>query len=705
MTPPRALSLLVQPDQWARCAHDGTALLPDGGVELAWSDPAPAGPAPRRRPPATSGLAFDRWCRAYRSRPETGRVDVGRADARVVGAAPQPTLLRQPSGLAVDRRQRLYLAETGAGLLHVVDLWAQRLVRKVAVPGGRPLDVAPDCGRAIVLTGAPALLVIDGRRGPRPGPELVRPCYPPGLKPYRITSGPVVLWRARDGRSAAARPDGTVLIQLTAATDLDLGPDGLLVVGVAAGAALRRFQLDTQHGSASVAELEPAEALDYDGGAVSIAPSGRIGFTTAAGFGWTSGSAARHATSGSVVSYRLDSGAYRTRWGRLFLDACLPPGTAAGVRFVTTDDDVVLDPVDPRPPDRGARAVPDPEATPPLAPVHLLDVAAPESAVFRRPTGSERPWLPAAGTDRVETYETPVLAAPGRYLWIQLLLHGTEQVSPQVRTIRVERPGHALLTALPRAWSRDDEDASFLQRLLAPAEGLLHELDERAARRAVLVNPRAVPSEALTWLAGFAGLVLDLRWPEDARRALIEEAYPLYRRRGTAAALIQILALYLGRPPTLIENWQLRGLAGAVLGIRPGSATAPDVAGSAAQTGSLGRYLIGGPKPGLTSYSASAHRFTLLVAGQLTGEQRSVVQDILDHHRPAHTLAEVCELGAGMRIGDRLRVNLTSYVGPGTGWDPAVVGQVQIGGNGVVGLPAVGSRVADTAVVGQVRVG
>ena len=84
------------------------------------------------------------------------------------------------------------------------------------------------------------------------------------------------------------------------------------------------------------------QAIGYDGGAVAIAPNGRIAFTTAAGYGWTSGSAARFAAEGHVLTYRLDSGAYLTRWGRLFVDACQPPGTRLGVRFVTTDDDTVL---------------------------------------------------------------------------------------------------------------------------------------------------------------------------------------------------------------------------------------------------------------------------------------------------------------------------------------------------------------------------
>jgi phage tail-like protein len=436
---------------------------------------------------------------------------------------------------------------------------------------------------------------------------------------------------------------------------------------------------------------------------VTVAPTGRIAFTTANGFGWTSGSAARYATEGTITTYRLDSGGYRTRWGRVFLDACRPPGTAIGLRFVTTDDDTVTDPMPPAPPDRGGRVVVDPESTPPLVPLHLLDAAAEVATVYRRPNGNERAWLPADGAG--QTYETPVHAPPGRYLWVQIRLSGTARTSPTVRALRVERPGHPLLGALPRAWSRDEADADFLQRMLAPAEGLLQELDERAAHRASLVNPGSVPSASLAWLASLTGTVLDHRWPEPAQRTLIAEAYQLYSRRGTVAALVRWLAIYLGRAPTLIENWQLRGLAGSVLGTQPGPNTAPRIGGAASAAGSLGRILLGGSAPGTTSYQPTAHRFTVLIHGTLGAEQRTAVQDILDRHRPAHTLAEVCELGAGMRVGSQLRVRLTSYVGPSTRFDPAVTGQVRIGANGVIGLPAAGSRVAGSSVVGKVRVG
>ena len=134
-----------------------------------------------------------------------------------------------------------------------------------------------------------------------------------------------------------------------------------------------------------------------------------------------------------------------------------------------------------------------------------------------------------------------------------------------------------------------------------------------------------------------------------------------------------------------MEQWQLRGLGGAVLGTPPSGREAPDVSGGVRETGALGRFTIGGTRPGQDSYSQAAHRFCVLVPGRLTPQQRVVVEGILDEHRPAHTVYGIDELGEGMRVGHRLRVRLTSFVGPGAGVQQAVVGQVPIGADSLLG--------------------
>ena len=692
----RSVSMLVQPDQWARCAHLGTSLMPGGGVELDWTEdvaPVPVGGCTE-----PSGLAFDRSCLAYRSRPALGVVDV--VDARSDPTqSPCPGAMNRPRGLAVDGRERLYVAETGARAVLVVDLWSRRLLRRVPIRSGRPVDVAADCGRVLALVRRPdSLVVLDGRRNARPGPELVPPRCPEGLQPVRVTRGPLVLWTGR-GQGVVATPDGTTQLEIDGATDLEATAAGVVVVARQPGQPFRRFART----DGDWLELEPLGAPGYDGGAIALTRADWIAYTTAAGFLTTTGSVARHVTSGTVTTYRFDSGTYRMRWGRMFLDACLPPQTEVRAQFLTSDVDEVFDPVEEARPPRGSPVVRHPELSPPLPSRTMLESADKPASLFRRPTGTEEPWPTPA--DSYETYESPVAAGPGRYLWVQLTLTGTEQVTPRVRALRVERPGHQLLNSLPRSWSRDDADVDFLHRYLTPIDGVLHELDWRAAQRAILLDPRSTPAEALPWLASFAGLVLDQRWSDDARRTLVAEAYRLYARRGTKAVLIRLLEIFLERRPVIVEQWQLRGLGGTVLGTAPGGLAAPVVGGSASATGTLGRFTIGGRLPGTDSYQLSAHRFTVLVAGRLTPEQRDVVDGLVAAHRPAHTVADVCELGSGMRVGERLRLSLTSFVGPTARWNPAIVGQTRVSSDGIVGTPAVGARLGESSVAGTVRVG
>jgi phage tail-like protein len=698
----RELRVLADPDQWARCHHQDTVLLPGGGVTLDWVEDGVGDGGLEDATPG--GLAFDREGNAYRTRPGDGLLEVVSPDGvRGTGA----THLARPTGVAVDDAGRLAVVETGTGLVHVLDLAGRRVLARL--PVAHPVDVAAHGTSVWVLTDRPpGLAVVEGHRGPvpRPAPDAPR-CGPAEHGPWhprRLTvgeDGPLVLWTSADPTgSVVTGRDGGVVVEVPGASDVALAPDGSLVVAAGAGRALRRF-VRADRASDRWSEHEPLDAPDHDGGAIAVAPNGRVAFTTADGIGWTAGSAARRRTLGTVLSYRLDGGVPRTRWGRVELDACLPRGTEVRIRALTSDDEVVTDPLDPHLPARTHGAVPYPERTPPMPPTDLLGRGGPGRPLFPRPSARD------AG-DGFVTLEAPVTATPGRYLWLELTLAGTTRSSPRVRAVRVEAPGHDLLRRLPRSWSRDDDAAAFLQRYLAPVEGLLDELDRRAADRVRLVDPATTSSETLDWLAGFAGLVLDRRWPEPARRALVAEAYPLYRRRGTEWALRRILGLYLGRSVVVVERWRLRGLGGAVLGLAPGGPSAPAVTGAARATGTLGRFALGDPEPdGDDAFATSAHRFSVLVPGDLTDEQRDVLAHLVETHKPAHTLGEICELGPGLRVG-RMRLGLTSFVGPPSGGDRAVLGRGRAGGLGgpdVLGRPVAGARLGQTSRTGEVRVG
>jgi phage tail-like protein len=291
------------------------------------------------------------------------------------------------------------------------------------------------------------------------------------------------------------------------------------------------------------------------------------------------------------------------------------------------------------------------------------------------------------------------MAPPGRYLWVVLGLSGTGRATPRVATLSVERPGHRLLDALPRRWSRSAIEADFLQRFLAPAEGVLHGLDQLASRRHSLVDPSAAPERSLDWLASLVGFVLDRRWPAAVQREFIAAAYDLFRIRGTQACLERALKIYLRRNVPVIERWRLAGLGGVVLASDRGGQTTdlpPRIASAQSGSAALGSFTIDADAGG----TGAAHRFSVLVPMALDDEQREAVRAIVERFKPAHTAYDICELGDGMHVGSGLLVDLTSVVGPGADWVPLVVGDTPIGIDALLGLPYPGARVGETALIG-----
>jgi phage tail-like protein len=606
------------------------------------------------------------------------------------------------------------VADARADRVLVFDLERQRLVRHVTLPGARPCDVvAQRTSVFVTLPGRGEVVRLTAHGGPWPAAAGL-------LSPERIATSPggrLAVLGAAGSDQARVRFLGSEGPELPCpgATDLDFESDDVIVIAFGTDDPLRRVNV------ADGDDQRPLRAKGYDGRgivatpeAVTIdgAPARRIGFFTAAGaFRPALPARVRYERSGRVTTYRLDGGDYQTAWGRVFVDACIPPGSEVRLGFLTQDEAAVGPSLAWTPP---GNVVQPTIRRPDLSPMPLShELAAVETSqrLHRRESGRELPWAQPPAGDRFVTYEAPVAAPHGRFLWIVAELRGDTRVTPQIRSVRAETAGHDYLRRLPRAFSREDEVASFLQRYLAIFHGFLGEVDARAVARQVLLDPRSTPDEALPWLASFLGMVLDERWahapsvggsgPRDARRELIREAAWLFRFRGTPGGLRRFLSIYVGSNVVLVERFRLRGLGGVVLGegtspvshsvlgrgLRVGGAT------EAADAGAAGEASIA------DAFRTHAHRFTVLLPATLGPEELDVVRAILDLHRPAHTLFDLCPLDAGMRVGRGLLLAVSSIVGRTSGFAPAEVGAARLGRGGTLGRPEPGP------VLGAARLG
>ena len=757
MTAGRPSSLVGTCDQWVRGTHHHTAVDGAAGVlTLTWTlPPTPARPASGDEAGRARGLATDRLCRIYRLVPgavqrlavgPTGSgLDyvrlptlvglIGEAASGPGGTAPVPGAdfgprasgpPLDPVGIAVDGDDRLFLADGAARRVSVIDLWSRRLLRSIDVstpehPDRTPTGLAAHANVVLVaVSRPPGLLRLTVSRGPQ---ELALPggfsTLPAGTAAARVAflrdATQVVLATDPGGESwlVAGSRDPLPVGQVT---DLAVDAEGAVVVAPLpspGGRTVLRRLAPTAEGWTPTT---PLDATGYDGAGIVVTRDGRIGYFTAdGGFRLSVITAVTYATEGSCTTYRLDSGTPRNRWGRVLLEACVPDGTGLSVATTSTDDDD-LAPVGLSSPSPAA-CTPATTKSPPLVPAALDSVPAePLQPVHRRPQPVTPWWRP---DPRYDTFEAPVMAPPGRYLWVTLHLRGNERRTPRVRELRVEQAAHGLLRRLPAIFSAERDQAEFLHRYLATLDGMLHDLDLRSRCRDLLVDPHGTPAEALDWLASFLGLVLDDRWAENARRQLVAEIAALYRRRGTVGALRRYLEIYLAGDratdptaatvsPVIVEHFRLRGVGGPLLGGDPDLTTRSVVGAGFRVGGAVGEP---GSRPldpaddATSSFTSHAHRFTVLVPRPLGAEDEAALRRVLETERPAHTLYDLCTVESGMRVGQGLHVGLSTIVGPTGVFERAVTGQTLLGRRSILG-PAGGGIAVESASVGTTaRVG
>lgn len=443
-------------------------------------------------------------------------------------------------------------------------------------------------------------------------------------------------------------------------------------------------------------------------------------------------------TEGVVETFALDSTIFACVWHRVFIDACLLPGTRIEIAARTADD---LPPRQlwrpARPPaDVGGAAllpVPEDDPWPPLGstdtddgvwhPLGVLDQRGPMADIpdppglIARPSGDE---LGAIRSQAVipwpkETLEGLIKAPPGRYLWLRIKLLGTERRSPAVLALRATYQRPSLLDLLPSYWRADPLAADAADRALSLFEGSYTEIDARITALRRFADPRLVPAEALDWLASHVALAFDQRLGEPARRQLLAETATLYRRRGTLPCLTRLLEIVSGGPVQIIEGFRTRHsdapFLGSVgdplgetfqLGGEDGLGMASDDPADAALIAAhlalqLRRAAAGDavcpsgeiPFPVETDPLARfvrrfAHRFTVILPRCHTDVLAALIVEAIEANKPAHTLHRLCWLDAGFQL-DRAAMIGIARLGQPRGFELGVLGAAVLGRAGTLG--------------------
>lgn len=536
-----------------------------------------------------------------------------------------------------------------------------------ARPGEDGLDGLAVVDGALVLAGAayagddqmPDLLARSHAErtwwlGGRSGLRRFGPCDGPAGTPVGVTR-PVLAVAAGDGLLAVLLRTGRgSVVILDSATGFQLGAAEIrdaAGVAVVRGAVVvadregRLFHLDRSGLVCDVEEtcLPPSRALPRPtaaGARVAVDADGRPLAYFLTDRGWVDpdgrpveeapGEDGEEQRTGSYRSLPLDSGLPGCRWHRVRVDAEVPAGTALELSVATSD-------------------------------------APPEG---HEPHATDWFEVPDDATDVL--LRTP----PGRWGYVRARLSGVGGRTPVLHAVRLDLPRSVGVDNLPAVFSEDPRARDFTERFVGLFDAWLEEVDDLLDRREALLDPGALPDDALGWLGGLIGLGFEAEMPADRRRALLAAAPGLYRRRGTPQGLLDTLRIALGVSATLEEParrrpWGALGLAcvGAVRLF--GRSDARFRLGSSR----LGRApMVAGGDPDLDALRAGTHRVRVHLPRALDDGGRvdsELVARVVRSQTPAHLVATVTSAPVtGYAVG-HARVGVDTVL---SAPEPAVLG-------------------------------
>lgn len=285
-------------------------------------------------------------------------------------------------------------------------------------------------------------------------------------------------------------------------------------------------------------------------------------------------------------------------------------------------------------------------------------------------------WRPAPR----DALDLQILNAPGRYLWIAGVMSGDGNATPVVQQLRVEYDHDSWLRHLPAIFTRPETQPSpvrFLRRALGLFQSSLEGTDRRIDRLPHLFDAMAAPAEGapdawLDWLAGWLALALPEDWPPDRKRRALQGMFRLYSTRGTVEGLKEFIRLYTGASARIVEPaqaasvWALGEASRLGLGTMLAAAEAQGaVVGTTAELGYS--HLSAGDGYGAPLFADLAHEFCVQVyaADLKTPQAVELVGRLVEEEKPAHTVARVQVIDAGLRVGRQATLGVDAIVARG----------------------------------------
>jgi phage tail-like protein len=158
-------------------------------------------------------------------------------------------------------------------------------------------------------------------------------------------------------------------------------------------------------------------------------------------------------------------------------------------------------------------------------------------------------------------------------------------------------------------------DDALMNQMLMMFESFWKPIESQISQVNHYFDPRMTPASLLPFIASWADFELDERWPEAAQRKLVANMVKINRKRGTRDGLAEMLEIFTGVMPEIIERRADNMVVGVAArlgyGIALGTANVP-------------------------------HTFTVrmklpALPPSLETERRRMIEALIEKEKPAHT--------------------------------------------------------------------
>ncbi len=161
-----------------------------------------------------------------------------------------------------------------------------------------------------------------------------------------------------------------------------------------------------------------------------------------------------------------------------------------------------------------------------------------------------------AGVSQDNAEDILLYALQGRYIWFSIALSHYTEEPVQLSSLRLDFPRASFVDYLPPLYQGERD--SFMARFLGIFQSIYLDTEEDITRMPARFSPAFTDPDFLAMIASWFAVDEYTIWPEEGLRELLPQLLRLYQFKGTRYALKEVLRLFLGEAPLLLEHFDFR---------------------------------------------------------------------------------------------------------------------------------------------------